>query len=252
MGFLSKLFNRPQKDEPASGLPVNWKQTLRTCNFFMARRVVADFFRRANQQAEAEGNQSIWKKEIADGWEQFFLNPCYETAVRFVTVSPPILPYFDSSVLQSLYLPIWTATTFSFEGYRLPSKTSDIRELRELSPQEYAFFPRQFKGEVIYHASPIHFIGQKKWKFMVSSVNGRIYKWAASLEVGRDEDFDSIGNEVIEYCVRWLGATTEEKLGYLFWDTSDGNVILQLANMDDWFDISIFVTSREISGLEKL
>ena len=251
MDFLSKLFNQPQKDGPASGLPVNWKQTLRTCNFFMARRGVAYVFRLANQQAEAKGEQCIWKKEIADGWKQFSLNPCYETAVRFVTVSPHILPYFESTFQQSQYPPIWTATTFSFEYYRLPTETTDIKELRELSPQEYAFFPRQFKGEVIYHALPINFMG-RQWKFMVSSVQGRIYKWAASLEVGKDEDFDSIGNEVIEYCVRWLGATTEEKLGYLFWDTSDGNVILQLTNMDDWFDISIFVTSREIRGLDKL
>jgi len=87
---------------------------------------------------------------------------------------------------------------------------------------------------------------------MASSVNGKIYKWAASLEVGRDEDVDSIGNEVIDYCIRWLGATTEEKLGYLYWDLSDGNVILQLMNMNEWFDISIFITSREISSLIKL
>ncbi len=251
MGFLSKLFNQLQKDGPASGLPVNWKQTLRKCNFFMARRGVAGVFRLANQQAEAKGEQCIWKKEIADAWEQFSLNPCYETAVRFVTTSPHMFGYFDSTLQQSLYFPIWTATTFSFENYRLPTKTTDIKELRELSPQEYAFFPRRFKGEVIYNASPINFMG-RQWKFMVSSIAGRIYKWAASLEVGRDEDYDSIGNEVNEYCVRWLGATSEEKMGYLFWDTSDGNVILQLTNMGDWFDISIFITSREIRGLEKL
>ena len=93
---------------------------------------------------------------------------------------------------------------------------------------------------------------RRRWKFIVSLVQGRIYKWAASLEVGRDEDPDSTANEVIGYCVRWLGATTEEKEGYLFWDTSDGNVILQLTNMSDWFDISIFVTSREIRDLNKL
>jgi hypothetical protein len=87
---------------------------------------------------------------------------------------------------------------------------------------------------------------------MVSSVQGRIYKWAASLEVGGDEDCESIGNEVVDYCIRWLGATTEERLGHLFWDTPDGNVNLQLMNMNDWFDISIFVTSREIRNLARL
>jgi hypothetical protein len=224
---------------------------LHSCNFFMARRGCAHVFRLANQQAKAKGEVCIWKKDIADGWEEFFLNPCYETAVRFVTIAPNMLPYFDSTSQKSLYPPIWTAMTFGFENYRLPTKTTDIKELRELSEQEYTFFPRYFKGEVIYAATHINFLC-REWQFMVSSVKGKIYKWAASLEVGRDEDYDSIGNEVIEYCVRWLGATTEEKEGFLFWDTSDGNVILQLTNMDDWYDISIFITSREIRMLDKL
>jgi hypothetical protein len=132
MGFLSKLFNHTEKNEHSGGLPVNWKETLRICNFFMARRGVAYVFRLANQQAEARGRQCVWKKEIADTWQQFSLNPCYETAVRFVTTSPHIFPYFDSPFQQSQYPPIWTATTFSFEDYRLPAKTNDITELKEL------------------------------------------------------------------------------------------------------------------------
>lgn len=251
MGFLSRIFNQSKRDNIPSGLPSNWKQTLNGCNFFMARRAIAYVFHVANQQADAEGNQFIVKKELAEGWEQFSTNPCYDTAVQFLMVTPNFLPYFDGSVLKSQYPAIWTARTFSFEQNRLPDKTTDIEELKELSQQEYGFFPRQFKGEIIYHATPINFLGLQ-WTLMVSSVYDKIYKWAASLEVNRDEDVDSIANEAIEYCIRWLGATTEEKLGYLFWDTSDGNVILQLTNMNEWFDISIFVTSREIRGLAKL
>ena len=248
MGFLSKLFN---KNVHPSGLPADWKGNLRKCNFFMARRGIAYVFRLANQEAEAKGQQCVWKKEIADTWKQFSLDPCFETAIPFVTTSPHIYPYFDNTFLQSQYPPIWTATIFSFEDFRLPAKIADIKEVKEISQQEYDHFSRQFKGEIIYHATPISFLG-RQWSFMVSSVNGKIYKWAASLEVGRGEDFDSIGNEVIDYCIRWLGVTTEEKLGYLFWDSSDGNVILQLTNMNEWFDISIFVTSHEIRGLSKL
>lgn len=159
MGFLSRLFNQPKKDETASGLPVNWRQTLHRSNLFMARRGIAYVFRVANQQAEAEGKQCIWKKEIADGWEQFSPNPCYETAVRFVTAAPNMLPYFDSTFQQSQYPAMWTATTFCFENYRLPDKVTDIKELKEMSQQEYAFFPRQLKGEVIYNATPINFMG---------------------------------------------------------------------------------------------
>jgi hypothetical protein len=217
----------------------------------MARRAIEHVFHVANQQAEAEGNQFIVKKELAEGWQRFSRNPCYDTAVQFLIISPNMLSYFDGSFQKSQYPAIWTARTFSFEQNRLPVKTAEINELKELLPQEYGFFPRQFKGEIIYHATPLNFLGHR-WTFMVSSVQDKIYEWAASLEVGRGEDVDSIANEIIDYCVRWLGATTEEKVGYLYWDTSDGNVILQLTNMKEWFVISIFVTSREIRNLAKL
>lgn len=251
MGFLSRLFKHSKKNESSSGLPSNWKQTLKGCNFFMARRAIAYVFRVANKEAEAEGKQFAVKKEIGEGWERFSRNPCYETAVQFLIVSPNLLNYFDGALLKSQYPAIWTARTFSFEQTTLPAKTTDIKELKELSLQDYGFFPRQFKGEIIYHAMPIKFLG-RQWTFMVSSVSDKIYKWAASLEVGTDEDVDSVANEVIDYCIRWLGATTEEKLGYLYWDTPDGNVILQLTNVNELFDISIFVTSREIRNLAKL
>jgi len=103
MSFLPRLFNQAEKDGTASGLPVNWKQTLRRSNVFMARRAIADFFHIANQQAEAEGKRVIWKKEIVDAWEQFSLNPSYETVVQFLTVMPNMFPYFDSLFQQSLY-----------------------------------------------------------------------------------------------------------------------------------------------------
>jgi hypothetical protein len=46
------------------------------------------------EQAEAEGKQFIVKKELAEAWDQFSANPCYDTAVRLVIVAPNMLPYF--------------------------------------------------------------------------------------------------------------------------------------------------------------
>jgi len=246
MGLLSRI-----RKQPPTGLPPNWKRTLNGCNFFMARRAIAYVFHVANQQAESEGHKLVAKKELAEGWERFKENPCYDTAVQFLMASPDLLPYFDGAFQRSLYPAIRAARGFSFEQNRLPDKATDVKELNELSEQEYAFFPRQFKGEIIYHAAPIRFLG-REWALMIPSVHNKVYKWAASVEVGKYEDVDSIANEVIEYCIRSLGATTEERAGYLFWDTPDGNVILQLTNAQDWFDISIFVTSREIRGLDRL
>jgi hypothetical protein len=247
MGLLSKIFGK-DKHTGSEGLPSDWKETLRNCNLSMARRAIADVFRQANQQGKAEGKQFVVKKEVAERWDQFAANPCYDTALRFVMVNTPSFRYFDNSTLRYLYSPICTATTFSFDDYRLPNTTSDIKDLKELSQQEYTIFPRRFKGESIYHATPIRFMG-RQWDFMIASVHGKIYKWAVSLKSGLNEDSEVIANKIIDYCIRWLGATTEENDGHLLWDTSDGNVVLQLTKMDHASDISIFITSREIRSL---
>jgi hypothetical protein len=129
------------------------------------------------EQAEAEGKQFIVKKELAEAWDQFSANPCYDTAVRLVVVAPNMLPYFDGSFQKSQHSAIWTAITFSFKHYRLPNKTTDIKGLRELSQQVHGFFPLQFIGEVIYNATPIRFMGDNgnSWfhQFMGKFANGQ-------------------------------------------------------------------------------
>lgn len=251
MNNMSRLFDLTKKYDDSGCLPANWKQALHRCNLFMARRGISTNFLNENQQADAGSNQLIWNKEIADGWRQFSANPTYETAVRFLAVAPNMFPYFEESFQKSLYPATLTASTFSLEHYRLQSKLDDIKELREFSQKEYVLIPRQFKNEVIYNAPPINFLG-REWKCVVSSVHGIIYRWEASLEVRRDEDADSICNEVIKFCIRWLGATTDEIFGYLFWDISDGNVSLQLVDMDDWLNIIIRAISRETCDLIKI
>jgi len=236
-----------------SSLPQNWKQTLRTCNFFMARREITYVFRVANQQAAAEGKEVYWKKEIADGWTLFSENPCYETAIHYLAVAPEMFDYFlgccPGGALHRIALR--TVANFSIGDYSLETNGADIQGLSELSSQEYAFFPRQFKGEVIYNTAPVEFLGCK-WQFMVSLVEGKIIKWAASLELGKDDDIEEIGNNVFQYCEQFLGSPTQETYGSSFWDTSDGNVILQLSQVKNLFDISIFATSRVVRELKKL
>ena len=253
MGLLSRLFNQDRNRSSTGGLPCDWKSTLRRSNFFMARREIAGMFRIANQSAEAEGRQTIWKKEVADGWQEFARNPCYETAVRFVEITPTIFDYFlGCCPAGALHRPVLRkAATFSLGKYCLKNNRDNFTGLTEINDLQSAFFPRQFRGEVIYNTDPISFLG-RQWTFMISSVGKRIYKWAASLDVGTSEDFGQIGYEVFAYCEQWLSTPTQEKQGFCYWDTSDGNVILQLTQSPQLGDISIFVTSRKIRNLEKL
>ena len=251
MKFFQKLFGRSQTSH--DGLPPDWRQTLRQCNFFLARREIANFFRIANQKAETEGNQALFTKEIAVGWERFAENPCYESAVRFVDTAPLIFQYFAESCPGGQFqkMQLRTATTFSIGDLSLETSASELRGLRELSGQDYVFFPRQFKGEVIYHAQPIQFLG-RQWQVMVSTVECKLYKWSASLELAKNDDIGQWGHDVFHHCEYFLGPPNQEEQGRYFWDTSDGNVILQITKTGDMIDMSIFTTSREVRNLKQL
>ena len=248
MNFSEELFDQTK----TNGLPSDWKQMLQQSNFFMARREIADILHLWKQQAAGQGQEIIWRDAIGDGWNLFADNPCYETAGRFVTVLPDMFRVFagccPGGALHKTGL--FTALNFYVGGYNLKSGSADLQDLRELSEQEYLFFPRFFKGEVIYHVSPIVFL-ERQWEFMVSLVSGRIIKWAASFDSPKNE-FAEIAHAVFQHCERLLGSPTDEKQGWFFWDKPDGNVILQFAQGADLLDISIFATSQEIRSLRKL
>jgi len=218
----------------------------------MARREIAHILHIGTQQSAATGKAAIWKEEIGDAWNRFAENPCYETAVRFVTAEPTFLTFFSGCCPGGALLKSGASTVkdFSIGGFSLENNSADLQDLRELSSQEYEFFPRVFKGEVIYHAAPIGFLG-RKWELMVSLVNGRIIKWAASLELTADEATE-IMRSAFQIGELRLGSPTAEKQGWFFWDKLDGNVILQVTQVAELFDISFFVTSREIRGLSPI
>ena len=247
MKFFQKLLGTPRPSH--AGLPPDWRQTLRQCNFFMARREIANFFRIANQQAERDGKRAIFTKDIADGWERFAKNPCYETAIGLAAAG------LEQYLLAccpggALHKEGCRATGFHLGGYSLESDPAELENPSELTNHEYQFFPRAFKGEAIYRTAPVIFIGEQ-WQFMVSLVDGKIIKWAASLEVGED-DVEEKAQSAFQLCEIQLGSTTQEKQGWFFWDKSDGNVILQVDQAAGVFDISIFATSRETRNLEQL
>jgi len=251
MDIMSRLLNPPRKKHRAGWLPANWEQTLHQCNFFMARRGIALFFDSGHHQAEIDRHRSPLPKDLEYEWGRFSANPNYDSAVRFLEVAPNMFPYFEESFQKLLFPAISTASSFSLEQFRLQDELSGLRELRELSREEYVMFPRQFRDEAIYSVKPVHFMG-RRWKFIVSSVHGTVFRWEAILELGRDEAPALIGSEVIRHCIHSLGATTEEISGYLFWDTPDGSVTLQFMDMDDFIRISIVALSCKTSNFTRL
>jgi hypothetical protein len=234
-------------------IPSDWKHTLKHCNMALAKRELAEFFHITNRTAEAQGQQAVFKTEFVNGWNEFAGNPCYETAVAWFKNAPEYAPmifeYFQGSCPGGHLYRIGIATVKSFElgGYSLEMHPSSLGNLTELTEGEYLHFPRQLRGEAIYHAPPTEFLGYR-WDMMIGMVDGEIYKLGASVEVDDQEQAVELIQSVFKACEVQLGTPTQEEQGLFVWDTNDGNVILQTASVTGTVAINIYATSKDIRG----
>lgn len=77
---------------------VDDEAVLTTCNFELARRELAGFFRLANREAASQGQGVAYRKEFVAGWERFAQNPCVETARAWLDAASEyksmVLSYF--------------------------------------------------------------------------------------------------------------------------------------------------------------
>ena len=73
----------------ATAFPPDWRETLRACDFHLAKRELQTFFHYAAEQAVArQGEGGIYRVEFVRGWEVFAERPCYDTAVAFIEGAP--------------------------------------------------------------------------------------------------------------------------------------------------------------------
>jgi hypothetical protein len=235
------------------GLPSGWKRTLKKCNMALARRELAEFFQMTNRSAEVQDQQAVFKTEFVNGWNEFADNPCYKTALAWFKQAPEYAPmifeYFQGSCPGGHLhrAGINTATSFSLDDYSVDMPAASLRDLTELTEEEYLHFPRQLRGEAIYHAPPADFLGHR-WDMMIGMVDGEVYKFGASLEIDNQREAVEVIQAAFKACEVQLGTPTEEKQGVFVWDTADGNVILQTASIMGTVAVNIYATSRAIRG----
>ena len=142
-----------------------------------------------------------------------------------------------------------TCSCFPIGEYCFDMQIETIKGLKELSSNEYAVMNKTFKGEQIFHAPPVMFLG-RSWKIMLGTVYGRAYKIAAYLELHDKNEANRAALGTLYYCKQQLGKPTEQKTGFFFWKTVDGNVLLQTAETTEGFGINLFVTSSTVNNFE--
>lgn len=79
-------------------LPDDWKETIRACDFSLARTELQNFFEMAKREAP-QGQEVFYREEFVAGWKSFSADPRFETAVDFIEKAPEygatlLLPYF--------------------------------------------------------------------------------------------------------------------------------------------------------------
>jgi hypothetical protein len=65
------------------------------CDFELARKELADFFKMTNDMAKAQGGTYMFKREFSTGWNEFKAKPCRETAETWIAASPDYLQLFQ-------------------------------------------------------------------------------------------------------------------------------------------------------------
>jgi hypothetical protein len=143
-----------------------------------------------------------------------------------------------------------SSPAFAVGGYKI-GDSIDTTGLAEFSEMEYSIFERKFKHEQNFHATPVEFLGYS-WNLMLGTVAGQLYKIAPYLEVDKKRDADSVALAALNYCKLMLGKPSTKQTGLFIWDTTDGNVILQTAEIAESVGINLFITSRAVREFEQI
>jgi hypothetical protein len=106
-----------------------------------------------------------------------------------------------------------------------------------------------FEGETDYDMPPVIFLG-RSWQLQLGTVHGKIYKIAPFLLLKDKQDADAAAMESLRYCTDELGKPPEQRSGFFVWHASDGNVVLQTAELADGFYVGLFLTSISVKSFK--
>lgn len=140
---------------------------------------------------------------------------------------------------------------FAIGPYKLDMSILGLKGLVELTPKQYDIFPKTFKGEKIYNAPNVTFLGFS-WNMMLGVVEGKIYKINPYLEIHDKKQANETAMKTLMHCKSKLGEPAQHQTGLFIWDTKDGNVVLQTAETSEGFAVNLFSTSLAVRSFKPL
>lgn len=111
--------------------------------------------------------------------------------------------------------------------YSLGQQVASDSDLVEISPLEYRALPRTFRGERIFKAQDVSFLG-RRWYLLLGTIDGRIYKLSAQFISESTSAAAATFSETEAFCSEQFGASSTSSAdgSVMRWDTSFGNVIV--------------------------
>jgi len=144
-----------------------------------------------------------------------------------------------------------TFASFPVGPYSLDMEIAGLSGLHEFSKIEYRGVTRQFKGERIYYAPDVEYLGYH-WKVMLNAVNGMVYKITAYIET-KDKDLANVAAmDTFLYCKNQIGEPNKQRNEMFIWKTIDGNIWLQTTQITEGFEINLLMTSHTVRNFSRL
>ena len=140
----------------------------------------------------------------------------------------------------------------NIENYYLNMPVKEMFDLAELSLEEYKTYEsvgikKIFKDEKIYNGKDINFIGAV-WNTLIGATEGRAYKISLQHITSDKDDADKIFKLAYDYLFKEMGKHSEynPSTKRYFWDTNEGNVILDQPCGMGIHSVQLFLTSSII------
>lgn len=139
-------------------------------------------------------------------------------------------------------------------NYYLKQPIDEAKNLVEFTSEEYANFaiagiPRMLQNEKIYNAPDMNLFDEK-WNLIIAVTNSLIYKISVQLFTNDKNLANSQFQKALDYLTETMGKHNDHSFlsKRYFWDSEDGNVILDKVNQSGFFGVNLFLTSSIIRG----
>jgi hypothetical protein len=137
--------------------------------------------------------------------------------------------------------------------YRLGASIDGLNGIVHLSPYEIALLNPEpvFDGEEIWNCPDAEFLG-RMWRTIIASVNQVIYKVSIQSDGSRHQAGMAC-REIAIYCTKHYGKQHDVNVkgrSLTVWDTSDGNIVLEMAAGESTALLNLTFTSNDVANFK--